>query len=230
MWKIAKYAVLGLIVLILILIGVLYWQKDNIIEAAISYAEETYDVKMAYGDTHLTLFANLPNISFEIDSVAVSHNEQKPDGDPIFNADKTGVSLSVWNVWSSPYEISDIYFINPKISLECDGSGICNYSAFAETGQEDQNPTSAESAVSFSINNLWWTGAEVVYVDSMSKQSYSIDNWDAFWEIRYLNENWMIDMNIDSANVMGTNGNLQVIPKFQYPQKEKRFTFPIADI
>jgi hypothetical protein len=226
MWKIAKYAALGLIVFLLILIGVLYWQKDNIIEAAISYAEETYDVTMEYGGTHLTLLSNLPNISFEIDSVSVTHNDQKPGGDPIFKSDKTGVSLSVWNVWSSPYEISDIYFINPKISLECDISGICNYAAFAETGQNDQNTTSEESAVSFSIDNLWWTGAEVVYRDSMSNLSYSIDNWDAFWEIRYLDENWMIDMNIDSANVMGTNGNLQIIPKVSVSAEGKTRYFP----
>lgn len=226
MWKIVKFITVGFFVLILLLMGVLYWQKDNIIEAAISYIEKTYDAKVNYGNTNLSLLSNFPNISFEIDSIAISHNSQNPGSEAIFTSDKNGIALSIWNVWSSPYQISDIYFINPRITLHCDNSGNCNYDAFAESGKGHEHTKSTESGVSFSIDNLWWTGAKVVYTDSLAKQAYTIENWDAFWKIMYLEAHWTIDMKIDSAHIAGTNGNVQVIPKVALAAKGKTFYSP----
>ncbi|NBC03876.1 MAG: hypothetical protein GVY20_09265 [Bacteroidetes bacterium] len=226
MWKIVKFIAVGFFVLLLLLIGVLYWQKDNIIEAAISHIEKTYDAKIDYENTNLSLFSNFPNISFEIDSIAISHISQNPGEEAIFTSDKNGIALSISNVWSSPYQISDIYFINPKISIHCDNAGNCNYDAFTESGQEDDNTESTESGVSFSIDNLWWTGAEIVYTDSLTEQTYTIENWDAFWKIMYLEEHWTIDMNIDSALISGTNGNVQLIPKVALAANGKTFYSP----
>jgi len=200
MFRFLKILIISLLSLVLVTIAVMYWQKDNIIEAAIGYLEDSYDIQLNYDHTELNFFRNWPNIGFEIQDVSI-HTDSSPDSLAFMAAEKVGLSLSFWQVWNTPYQLDEVYLNQPTIHLICDSNGICNFDVFVSQNDstlENSNPT---APFEFTLESLNWNNAQVSYIDEKQKSKFLISDWTAQWFISLLDESLTIDMDIIQSNV-----------------------------
>lgn len=226
MLRIIKISLISIGALLLILVGVLFWQKENIIQAAVNYVEEAYQIQLLYENSHLRLLKNFPDISFEISSVSVRSDTASLESDPIIEIDQLGIGVSFWQVWSAPYQVAEIYLDRPAILLSCDSLGSCNYDVFLTSDEDSDARSEKEDQVQFTLEKLHWNNASIKYIDEVKGQSWEIQDWDASWFIAYLKNRWTIDMDIQKSSLSFYQNSMALIPDVSLSAKGEIFFDP----
>ncbi len=219
MWRFLKIFLISLTILILLLAGILYWQKDNIIQAAVKSVEDTYQVQLLYEKSQLQLFRSWPDVSFEVHDVSVKPSTVALDSVSIIDIDKLGIAVSFWQVWSAPYQIAEIYLDRPTIILNCDSLGRCNYDVLLNTDEDSNTQAESEGQVQFSLEKLHWNNATVEYTNQAQNQPWKIQNWNASWFIAYLDNKWTIDMDNRQSDLSFNQNGIAFIPNLSFSAK-----------
>lgn len=200
--KILKRIAIGLLGLIVLFIAILFWQKDNIVNTVIDYANKSMPVHLDYESSHLSLWKNWPHISFILHDVQLFEKGNTADSLALARIEDLSVGVKLWSIISPPYQIGSIDIESPKLYLNCDTAAQCNYDfLLAEETSDSTDLEPDEESLSFSIDRLSWSQAEVHYNDLKSNLKFSIEEFDANWTINYIEEIWAIGMSISNSKI-----------------------------
>jgi len=226
MWRFLKIFLISLTTLILLLAGILYWQKDNIIQAVVKSVEDSYQVQLLYEKSNLQLLRSWPDVSFEVQNVSVRPNSVALDSVPILSIGKLGIAVSFWQVWSAPYQIAEIYLDRPTLNLNCDSLGSCNYNVLLNNNDDSDSQDQSTSQAQFLLEKLHWSEARIEYTNQAQNQSLKIQNWNASWFIAYLNNQWTIDMDNQHSDLSFYQNSVALIPNLSFSAKGQLFFDP----
>jgi hypothetical protein len=200
--KIIKRIAIGLFSLILLLVAILFWQKDNIVDSIIDYANNSMPVHMDYESSNLSFWKSWPHISIVLNDIRLLKKGNTSDSLALAQIDHLSVGVKLWSIISPPYQIGSIDIEAPKLFLRCDSDAHCNYDfLLAEETTDSTDLDSDEESLSFSIDQLSWNKAQLHFNDLKSNMNFSIEEWDANWTISYIEDLWNVGMSISNSKI-----------------------------
>lgn len=102
--------------LFVLLIGILYWKQDQVVEELVSKMNEDFEGHFEIGGSHISPFENFPYISIDLENVVLYENDTK-DGVPIIDIQDVYVGFNLWDIISGNMEIKSILLEYGAINL-----------------------------------------------------------------------------------------------------------------
>ena len=128
------------ILIFAILLLVIYWKQDAIIQSSIESMNEHHKGLLTIGDIHLAPFENFPDISIKIDDVHIY--EEKAAEHPILDVRDIYIGFNLWDMISGNYDLHSLLvedgFFN--IVIHEDGSTNLQNALAAPNDQVEEDP------------------------------------------------------------------------------------------
>ncbi|MCP4443039.1 MAG: hypothetical protein GY810_29385, partial [Aureispira sp.] len=118
-----KRLVLLTVILLGLLIPIVYWKQDQIVQKILAYANEQYTGVITLEGSHISPFANFPYISIDLEQVKVY--ETKDEGQqPILDIHDAYLGFDLWTIISGNYQLKSIYLSDGYVKFiqHTDGS------------------------------------------------------------------------------------------------------------
>ncbi len=123
-----------------ILLLVIYWKQDAIVQSSIESMNEHHKGLLTIGDIHLAPFENFPDISIKIDDVHIY--EEKAAEHPILDVRDIYIGFNLWDMISGNYDLHSLLvedgFFN--IVIHEDGSTNLQNALAAPNDQVEEDP------------------------------------------------------------------------------------------
>lgn len=176
--SIVKKLLIGLglffITIIILVILLPYFFKDDIIAFVKNELNNAVETKIDFKDIDVSLIKHFPNFNANIAEFSVLG---KGGNKNLINADEISLDMDILSVISSskPIEIIDFSIIRPKINILIDENGNSNYNIIKETSS---NNSSGET---FQLRDLKLekyniSEAEIIFEDLKSNKNLHINN------------------------------------------------------
>ena len=134
------FAIFVPILLFSILLLIVYFNQDEIIQAEIDALNKGHKGKITIGDTHLEPFENFPYISIRVDEVRILESKL-PNAEEILSVADINLSFNLWDIVWGDYDIQGLLVEEGdfNIILHKDGTtNIQNALATAEDGEIEE--------------------------------------------------------------------------------------------
>jgi len=145
--KIIKRIILWLIavpvLLFTVVLTVVYFKQDAIVQSQIETLNTTYKGKISVGDVHLAPFTNFPFISLKIDDIIVQENKEKNSSE-ILNVSDIYLSFSIWDILDGNHDIQSILIEDGFFDLVIHPDGTINVQNALATASEEDNTNPLE--------------------------------------------------------------------------------------
>jgi hypothetical protein len=104
------------ILVVAILIGILYWQQDAIVQKLLSNMNEDFKGRIEIKDSHISPFANFPYISIDLEGVRI-YEDKATHKKPILNVEDAYLGFDIWTILSGKMEIKKLKLVGGHIDL-----------------------------------------------------------------------------------------------------------------
>lgn len=240
--KILKWTGIAVLLVVLALILIPYFFKDEIKEMVVNEVSATLNADFTLEDFDLTFFSTFPNMTVELDGVKVQGIDQFKD---ITLAEITQLQAKVgfWSVISGDQiEIEAIHIVEPKFDVRVLQDGTANYDIVKTTEEiAEENPEVAEeSSFKLSLKEYSISGGMINYDDQPG---------GLFANIKNLNHNGEGDLTADVIDFKTTtsmdeltyemdgisyldkvNTNLIINLLMEFKENESKFTLQENEI
>lgn len=201
---------LGLLLLVVIaLVAIPVFFKDDIIAKAKSIANESVNANIDFGDFSLGLISSFPNFTFNIQDVSVI-NKAPFEGDTLAYLGSVDVKLDLMSVIGGKYTVSSLAIDNVTANAKVLKNGIANWDiaiedslAVNESLAEVETPADTTSSdfitglEQFSITNV-----NVSYVDLESEMIAIIKNFNQSGSLIMVNDSTEIDVKTSIQSIL----------------------------
>lgn len=203
--KLFKYIAIlfGIIIIALIVIPIFF--KDEIVSKVKEIANESVDANVDFGDFDLSLISSFPDFSFEINDVSVI-NKAPFEGDTLAHVGNLSIELDLMSVIGGKYVVSSFNLSDVTANAKILKDGSANWdialedsSAVEEDSLDVPEEDVAEEAEeagdfitgleSFSISNV-----NVSYVDLQSEMVTIIKGFNQSGSVIMVNDSAQIDI------------------------------------
>lgn len=208
--KLLKYIAIlfGIIIIALIVIPVFF--KDEIVTKVKEIANESVNANIDFGDFDLSLISSFPNFSFEINNVSVI-NKAPFEGDTLAYVGNLNVELDLMSVIGGKYVISSFNVSDVTANAKVLKDGAANWdiaiedtTSVEEPEEEEVVSEEAEEAgdfitglESFSINNV-----NVSFVDLQSEMVTIIKGFNQSGSVIMVNDSAQIDIKTGIESIL----------------------------
>lgn len=143
-WKRLVLFGLGIPVLLFgILVAVLYWKQDAIVQYMIGQANKDFKGRVELKDSHISLFANFPYISIDLEEVRIFEDKDEHDH-PIVEVHDLYLGFDIWTIISGNMEVKLIKMKDGVLNLVQHADGSFNVSRALETNEKEVEDPNAE--------------------------------------------------------------------------------------
>lgn len=126
------------IVLFTVLIAIVYWKQDAIVQDLLATANEDFNGKITLKDSHVSPFANFPYISIDLEDLRVFESKES-NADEILHVGDTYIGFNIWSIIAGDFTIKRVRVANGKIDLVQHKDGSLNILKALETTKEIEN-------------------------------------------------------------------------------------------
>ncbi len=105
------------------LIGVVYWKQDTVVQELIATLNKDFIGTLEVRDSHVSPFANFPYISIDLEDVRIYEDKEKDD-QPLVEVADIYLGFDIWTLLKGTFEIKSLKLSNGTIKLiqHTDGS------------------------------------------------------------------------------------------------------------
>ena len=164
--------ILGILILVvvLLLVTVPYFFRDQIIEKVKEEINNNINAQVDFTDFSLSLFRSFPNFNLELEGLLIENNRPF-QGDTLAYIPTLGLTIDLVSVikGDDAYEIRKIKIAEPYINLLTDEDGNVNWDIaipeeeISEPGQTEE--TDGESSMLINLNKVQIINARIIYDD-----------------------------------------------------------------
>jgi hypothetical protein len=133
------YTFLTPLLLFFLSVGLVYWQQDNIRKELINTLNEDFKGYVELGDSHVSLFANFPYISIDLENLKIYEDKAKSNP-PILAIHDAYLGFNVWTLITGNFEIKTIKLENGHIDLVQHPNGELNLINALSSEKKIENP------------------------------------------------------------------------------------------
>ena len=168
-WRIGKW-VLGIVLAIFLLVsGLIFAFKDEIIQYVVSEINKNLQAKVKVEKIDLTFWATFPNISLDFEEVFISDafpNREAGPTDTLLYTEKIRLKFNAIDVWNEKYDVKNIRIYPGSLQLKTDSLGEVNYNIFKSS--EDSTTTKFK----LELKSVELTGLNFSMKNDQSQQFY----------------------------------------------------------
>jgi hypothetical protein len=125
-----------------LLVAVIYWKQDDIVQELISTLNEDFTGSVIIEDSHISPFANFPYVSIDLEQVKVYENKSELT-EPLVDVHDVYLGFDIWTMLSGSMEVKSLKLSNGTIKLvqHTDGSfnianALTNKKEIEDAGEE----------------------------------------------------------------------------------------------
>jgi hypothetical protein len=122
-----------------ILIGILYWKQDAIVQHLLITMNEDFEGYIEIEDSHISLFQNFPYISIDLEGVKIYENKKK-NTTAIVDVEDIYLGFDILTIVSGEMEIKKIKLAEGKLNIIQHKDGELNISKALATKKEVEDP------------------------------------------------------------------------------------------
>lgn len=140
-WWFVSITIFTPILLFGILLLIVYFNQDAIIQNEINKMNKHHSGKIIVGDTHLAPFENFPFISIKVDDVRILESKDD-DAAVILDVEDIYVGFNIWDIVKGDYDIQSLVVENGFFNIIMHEDGTTNLENALATSEEasDEEP------------------------------------------------------------------------------------------
>ncbi len=104
---------------------ILYAKQDQLIQAEIIALNQSYEGKIAIGETHLEPFANFPYISIKVEHVSISESKNG-SAEKLLEVGNIYTGFNVWDIIQGNFDIKNLLIEEGSVNLIFHKDGTIN--------------------------------------------------------------------------------------------------------
>lgn len=174
--KVLKWSGITLLLVIIALILVPIFFKDEIKEMVIDEVNHTLNAELSLGDFDLTFISTFPNMTIELIDTKLQGVDEFKD---VTLADIKTVEAQVgfWSVvGGDQIEIDEVHIIEPKFDVRVLENGLANYDIVKPDSVKTEEEISEPSSFKLSLNEYSIQNGQIFYSDKSADMSAAIIN------------------------------------------------------
>jgi uncharacterized protein involved in outer membrane biogenesis len=168
--KVVRYllgAVAGIFLLMTLVVGVLYFYQDKIIQLFLAEANQHIKTKVAVEKIEVTWWEQFPQIAISLHNVEIT--EAVPGSTrPLAKLKKIYSTFAPWDLLGGSYQIREIHLQDGNVDVRVLPNGDVNY-LFFQTAD-----TTQEGKLSFDLQHIGLKRVHLVYADEHRRQRYEV--------------------------------------------------------
>jgi len=175
--KLLKWTGILVFFVIIALIAIPYFFKDELKELVIDEVNKTLNAELALDDFDLTFFSTFPNMTVELIGVKLQ-GVDKFKNVTLAEIKLLQAKVGFWSViGGDKVEIDEIHVVEPKFDVRVLQDGAANYD-IVKTEEElaEENETTEESSFELALNEYSITDGMITYSDKSGNMSAKIVN------------------------------------------------------
>ena len=176
--KILKRIVIGILILLILLSGILYFYRDALIQKIVSKINHDYNIEMAYNDVSISIFKNFPDATLTIDDLIIK-NEKPFEGDTLVAVKKALLTLNIKDAFSTNIDkirVKNLLLDEASVWLKIDSSGNANYDIHSVIPSNSSNTNSNSKPFTFAIKEYAFTHSNFVFKDKTNNFLIRLEN------------------------------------------------------
>jgi hypothetical protein len=206
--RILKWTGISFLLIIIALILIPIFFKDQIKELVIDEVNKSLNAKLSMGEFDLTFISTFPNMTVELNDTKLEGINQFK-GVELMNIKQFVAHVGFWSVVSGDQvEIDEIHLIEPKFDVRVLNNGLANY----DIVKPDSVKTPEEAAEPSNFK--------------LSLKEYSIQGGN----IKYKDEPGSMSMDIKNLNHSGTGDLTADVVDFETTTKMDQLTFEMSGV
>ncbi len=174
--RILKWTGISFLLLLIILILVPIFFKDQIKELVIEEVNKSLNAKLSMGEFDLTFISTFPNMTVELNDTKLEGiNEFK--GVELVNVKQFKAHVGFWSVVSGDQvEIDEIHLIEPSFDVRVLNNGLANYDIVKPDSVKTPEEAAEPSNFKLSLKEYSISGGNINYIDQPGAMSMNIKN------------------------------------------------------
>lgn len=187
--RILKFTGIAFLLLIISLILIPLFFKDELKELALAEANKMLKAEVAVGDFDLTIFSSFPKLRLVFDEVSVTGKDEF-EGVKLVDLKSFEADLDFWSVINmEDISVRSVRLIEPNIHVKILESGLANYDIMKSSEEMAEEGTDTTSSpFKFSLQFYEIKDGDIIYDDRLSSM---------FAEIKNINHSGTGDMTAD---------------------------------
>ncbi|MDP2386918.1 MAG: AsmA-like C-terminal region-containing protein [Bacteroidota bacterium] len=158
------------VLLIIILITILYFNQDALVQKGLATVNENFVGELKLKDSHISPFHDFPNVSIDLEDIEL-YESKTGDKKPIAHIKDMYVDFDVRKLIQGKYRINTIELIGGEIKVIQDTLGNLNITkAFDSTGPVDTVKTN--EVFKLGLKKIKIKNVDVKYIDETQKKTF----------------------------------------------------------
>ena len=97
-----------LLILVVIVLSVVMWKQDEVVQHILSYANQHYKGKITLKGSHIAPFANFPYVSIDLEELKIYESKDESLA-PILDAHDAYLGFDLWTIVNGDYDLKSVY-------------------------------------------------------------------------------------------------------------------------
>ncbi|TVQ75660.1 MAG: membrane biogenesis protein [Flavobacteriales bacterium] len=205
--QVIRIAGIALLTIILSIVGVFTYvlsNQDKLVAKALQGVNESFQGEMIVEKTRISLFANFPYISIDLQNARYYDNKDR-NTSPIYKINDLYVGFDIFYLLRGQFEVKKIRLKGGYIHLERDTAGVINLMASKNLLDDSADTSSGSwnlSLPSCRVENVFF-----VFKDNMTKREYDLNLEELYLKFRGDDHHVFIDLESDMIFDLLENGD-----------------------
>lgn len=184
--RILKWTGITFLVLILALILIPIFFKDQIKELVLKEVSKNLKAEVTLKDFDLTIFSTFPNLAVQLDGVAVTGKEGQYKGVKLAEIGNIEAHVGLWDViGGDQIKVDEVHISDATFDIRVDTAGVANYDITKSEAEKTPEEKSEPSAFDLQLKEYSLKNINLKYDDQAG---------DLFAEIKNLNHDGKGDL------------------------------------
>ncbi|MBL1280785.1 MAG: hypothetical protein COA33_010950 [Fluviicola sp.] len=167
-FKISKWFAGITLSLFLLISLVLYFFKDDIINAVVSEMNSHLKGKVQVAEVDLAFWGSFPNLSVDFNNVFIQDSyEQSSNLDTLLYSKKIRLKFNPMDLWRENYTVKSVEILNGTLKMKVNDEGVVNYDIFKESTDSTESKTFDVNLEAVQFENFGYA-----YINEATNQEY----------------------------------------------------------
>lgn len=108
--------VMTLVVLVGILLAIVIWKQEEVVQHILTYSNQHYKGKITLQGSHISPFANFPYISIDLEGLKIYESKDE-SVKPILDIQDTYLGFDIWTIISGNYDLKALYLSDGYVKV-----------------------------------------------------------------------------------------------------------------
>lgn len=158
--------------LFLLVIGILYWKKDEIKEYIVEELNEGQGGELVIEDVNISPFRAFPYISIDVTNVTF-YPDKRRFGDPLYHFEDIYVGFDILDIITGTYDVKNILVENGFVDAERYADGTLDILFFKEKDFEEEEKEEDDEDVHFNLEHIELVNILLVEESCHEGQTYN---------------------------------------------------------